>query len=134
MPKNNNLPATTLPMKLRFNESPNTNFKNNLESINIELISAPTMDELRSYLPQFVTATWQEYGDDQYNGNLALKEKDDIILFIVFPTIAIIGMLFIIAGINITPTAIDVYKGKTELQITYKGTIPIDSVVVFKNK
>ena len=32
------------------------------------------------------------------------------------------------------PTAIDVYKGKTELQITYKGTIPIDSVVVFKNK
>ena len=26
------------------------------------------------------------------------------------------------------------YKGKTELQITYKGTIPIDSVVVFKNK
>ena len=32
------------------------------------------------------------------------------------------------------PTAIDVYKCKTELQITYKGTIPIDSVVVFKNK
>ena len=32
------------------------------------------------------------------------------------------------------PTAIDVYRNKTELQITYKGTIPIDSVVVFKNK
>lgn len=32
------------------------------------------------------------------------------------------------------PTALDVYRGKTELQITYKGTIPIDSVVVFKNK
>lgn len=32
------------------------------------------------------------------------------------------------------PKAIDVYRGKTELQITYKGTIPIDSVVVFKNK
>lgn len=32
------------------------------------------------------------------------------------------------------PTAIDVYKGKTELQITYKGTIPVDSIVVFKNK
>lgn len=30
------------------------------------------------------------------------------------------------------PTAIDVYKGKTELQITYKGTIPVDSVVVLK--
>lgn len=32
------------------------------------------------------------------------------------------------------PTAIDVYRNKTELQITYKGNIPIDSVVVFKNK
>lgn len=32
------------------------------------------------------------------------------------------------------PTAIDVYRNKTELQITYKGTIPVDSVVVFKNK
>lgn len=32
------------------------------------------------------------------------------------------------------PTAIDVYKGKTKLQITYKETIPVDSVVVFKNK
>lgn len=32
------------------------------------------------------------------------------------------------------PTAMDVYKDKTKLQITYKGTISIDSVVVFKNK
>ena len=39
-----------------------------------------------------------------------------------------------IASLSITPTALDVYKGKTELQITYKGTIPVDSVVVFKNK
>ena len=33
-----------------------------------------------------------------------------------------------------TPTAIDVYKGKTTLQITYKDSIPVDSVVVFKEK
>lgn len=30
------------------------------------------------------------------------------------------------------PTALDVYRGKTTLQITYKDSIPIDSVVVFK--
>lgn len=39
-----------------------------------------------------------------------------------------------VATIINKPTAMDVYKGKTELQITYKGTIPIDSIVVFKNK
>ena len=31
-----------------------------------------------------------------------------------------------------TPQAIDVYRGKTTLEITYKDSIPIDSVVVFK--
>lgn len=30
------------------------------------------------------------------------------------------------------PQAIDVYRGKTTLQITYKGNIPIDSTVVYK--
>lgn len=30
------------------------------------------------------------------------------------------------------PSAIDVYRGKTTLEITYKDNIPIDSVVVFK--
>ena len=32
-----------------------------------------------------------------------------------------------------TPSAMDVYRGKTTLEITYKDGIPVDSVVVFKN-
>lgn len=32
------------------------------------------------------------------------------------------------------PTAMDVYKGKTTLEIVYKDGMPIDSVVVFKDK
>lgn len=31
-----------------------------------------------------------------------------------------------------TPKAIDVYRGRTTLEITYKDSVPIDSVVVFK--
>lgn len=31
-----------------------------------------------------------------------------------------------------TPQAIDVYRGRTTLEITYKDSIPVDSVVVFK--
>lgn len=30
------------------------------------------------------------------------------------------------------PTALDVYRGKTTLEITYRDSIPVDSVVVFK--
>jgi hypothetical protein len=61
-------------------------------------------------------------------------KEDNITLSIVLPIMAIIGLSIMIVSLSITPTALDVYKGKTELQITYKGTIPIDSVVVFKNK
>ena len=32
------------------------------------------------------------------------------------------------------PQAIDVYRGKTTLEITYRDSIPVDSVVVFKEK
>lgn len=34
--------------------------------------------------------------------------------------------------ISSTPTALDVYRGKTSLSITYKDTIPIDTTVVYK--
>lgn len=43
----------------------------------------------------------------------------------------------LVAGINAsepTPTAIDVYRGNTELKITSVNGIPTDTVVVFKNK
>ena len=32
------------------------------------------------------------------------------------------------------PTAIDVYRGNTTLEITYRDSVAIDSVVVFKEK
>lgn len=31
-----------------------------------------------------------------------------------------------------SPKAIDVYRGKTTLQITYKNNVPVDTIVVYK--
>ena len=36
--------------------------------------------------------------------------------------------------LNITPSALDVYRGKTTLEITYRDSIAIDSTVVYKVK
>lgn len=33
-----------------------------------------------------------------------------------------------------TPTAMDVYRGDTTLEITYRDGVPVDTVVVFKQK
>ena len=46
----------------------------------------------------------------------------------------ITGLTLIIGYINSRPRAIDVYKGKTELRITYEGNTPVDSMVIFKKK
>lgn len=51
----------------------------------------------------------------------------------------ILGIIFLCIGaINECtpkqPTALDVYKNRTTLEITYIDSIPIDSVVVFKKE
>lgn len=65
-------------------------------------------------------------------GMALIHKTDEKIGVIVSYFGFIIGLFFIIGYINNRPRAIDVYKGKTELRITYERNIPVDSVVVFK--
>ena len=47
----------------------------------------------------------------------------------------LVGVVLLIIGIAIpmrNPQAIDVYRGKTTLEVTYRDSIPIDSIVVWK--
>ena len=58
------------------------------------------------------------------------------ILWVLLAVIFIYSFGFALGLICATPniTAMDVYQGKTTLEITYKDGVPIDSVVVFKDK
>ena len=38
------------------------------------------------------------------------------------------------SALNTPPTALDVYRGKTTLEITYRDSVAVDSVVVYKMK
>lgn len=64
---------------------------------------------------------------------ICISEKENI-----FNTsIAYIYSLIIVISLVIylkKPTAMDVYRNKTTLEITYKNRVPIDSTVVWKNK
>ena len=51
----------------------------------------------------------------------------------IFTGCSLIAMLLIIAYLC-KPKAIDVYRDKTTLKITYKNSVPIDTVVVWKGK
>lgn len=65
-------------------------------------------------------------------GMVVIHESDKKIGVILSYFGYIFGLFLIIDNVNNEPKAIDVYKGKTELRITYEGNIPVDSVVVFK--
>ena len=61
-----------------------------------------------------------------------------MIRMIVGSVLISIGILLVFVGIvsilSKNPTALDVYQGKTTLQVTYEDSIPVDSVVVFKDE
>lgn len=63
---------------------------------------------------------------------LFLKRYDSIGLAIAF-TLDIIGILnVIIYHATEAPSALDVYRGKTVLKITYEDKVPVDTVVIYK--
>ena len=53
-------------------------------------------------------------------------------LFISFVVIVVTGVTIGVCTPNHEPTAIDVYRGKTTLEITYRDSVAVDSVVVYK--
>lgn len=60
------------------------------------------------------------------------KRYDNICLAIVL-TLNIVGMLnVIIYHATEAPSALDVYRGKTVLKITYEDKVPVDTVVIYK--
>ena len=60
-------------------------------------------------------------------------ERSDNIGWTIALTLIIAGILnIIIYHATEAPSALDVYKGKTVLKITYEDKVPVDTVVVYK--
>ena len=69
--------------------------------------------------------------------NVSTDNKDGRFCSAILLTIS--GIIFVILLSSYeknrnTPTALDVYQGNTTLEITYKDSIPIDTIVVWKEE
>lgn len=61
------------------------------------------------------------------------KDLNKIKAFVILiPFFLTTGIIFSLLVLSDTPKAIDVYRGKTTLEITYKDGVAIDSTVVWK--
>ena len=57
------------------------------------------------------------------------------VAYLIMLLVYMLGFItFYIIYFDEEPTAIDVYRGKTTLEIIYKDSVAIDSVVVWKEK
>lgn len=102
MPVNNELSPVKLPMDIKFGKKPETQFKNNLNSIKIDLLYAPSIQDLLNYVPEFVDATWSEDPEHKYE-----KYEKQFLLNQMFKNMTLPGvketfkMTFRIQGISL---------------------------------
>ena len=63
-------------------------------------------------------------------------QKDENLYFILSIFSVVIAAILIVLGANLgnMPRAIDVYRDKTQLQITSVDGVPTDTIVVWKNR
>ena len=66
----------------------------------------------------------------------SLEDKDKEFMRIIMITVtvcSIIAMFLMFTHLS-KPKPIDVYRGNTALEITYRDNVPVDSVVIWKGK
>jgi len=105
MPVNNDLTPINLPMILKFNEPVKTEFINNLESLNIELIDAPTRLQAQNIAWHMTKATWADSpGADPFETASETERSQnlqDVLNFRALPTpMECLGFTFKISGID----------------------------------
>ena len=105
MPINNDLKQVTLPMELKFDQVPVTNYINNLESLNIELIDGPTREQAQKIAWNMTKATWADTPSETSFENATHEEASlnlqDVLNFRALPTpMECLGFTFKISGID----------------------------------
>jgi len=105
LPINNNLEAVHLPMDLKFGQEPITHYINNLESLNIEVIDAPTQEQAQKIAWNMTKATWADTPNETNFENASFEEAStnlqDVLNFRALPTpMECLGFTFKISGID----------------------------------
>lgn len=105
MPLNNDLEPIELPMDLKFDQEPKTEFLNNLKALSVELVDAPTTDQARNVAWHYVKATWADDPSeiDPTSASQSVKSKNllDVLQFRALPTpMECLGFTFRLSGLS----------------------------------
>ena len=105
MPQNKDLTPIVLPMELKFNQEPKTEYFNNLAHLKVELVDHPTRSQALNVAWQYVKATWADHHDDTNPSTTSLRDLsanlEDVLLFRALPTpMECLGFTFKLSGLS----------------------------------
>lgn len=106
MPQNKDLEPVDLPMTLRFDEEPTTEFINDIDGLHIELVDHPTAEQMREVAWRYVKATWADdhsLTEPSSASHAELSENlEDVLNFRALPTpMEIFSFTFKFSGIDL---------------------------------
>tara|TARA_B100000214_G_scaffold372948_1_gene352267 strand:+ start:4475 stop:5419 length:945 start_codon:yes stop_codon:yes gene_type:complete len=93
-------------MTLRFDEEPTTEFLNDLDGLQVELVDHPTAEQMRNVAWRYVKATWADTPDFTDPDGVSLNELsenlEDVLCFRALPTpMEIFSFTFRFSGIDL---------------------------------
>jgi|MDTB01.2.fsa_nt_gb thymidylate synthase ThyX len=105
MPINKDLQPVNLPMKLKFGKMPTTEFHNNLQALQVELIDHPGREKALNVAWQYVKATWADHHNDTNPSSTSFQELsanlEDVLCFRALPTpMECMGFTFKLSGLS----------------------------------
>ena len=105
MPINNELEPINLPMELKFDRPVKTDFQNNLEALQVELVDSPTTEQARNVAWHYVKATWADdpHEIDPLSATESVTSKNllDVLQFRALPTpMECLGFTFRLSGLS----------------------------------
>jgi len=105
MPQNPDLKPVTLPMDLKFDQKPKTEFYNNLNALRVELIDHPDRKQALNVAWHYVKATWADDPDDTNPIGISRHEMsknlEDVLCFRALPTpMECLGFTFKLSGLS----------------------------------
>ena len=105
MPQNFDLDPIVLPMDLKFDQDPTTEFYNNLKALKVELVDYPTRTQALKVAWQYVKATWADDPDETSTASVNMpalsKNLEDVMCFRALPTpMECLGFTFKLSGLS----------------------------------
>jgi len=102
MPHNEDLPMHPLLVNLKTGEKSEPKFVNNLEMVNVSLLTIPSQNNLCSYIPEFASGTWEDHPKRDFTKGEREQVLKDLFSGYILPTaLETIKITFIIEGMDL---------------------------------